>query len=85
MENVIREMYFDLSVEDKKTFRAMVMKRFSLSEESVYNRINGRTPFSLCEDITIKNWFEKKEKYCIKRNEETFALIGITQNSLEMV
>ncbi len=80
MKETIRKMYDDLSTADKQIFREMVMKKFDLGEDAVYNRLKGfRTSFSFKEANTVANWFElnEKQKYCLKSNEEVFDLAGI--------
>ncbi len=80
MKESIREMYNGLSKSDRKTFREMVMKKFDLGEDAVFNRLKGiRTPFSFKEAYIIANWFEVNSagKYQLKANEEVFDLAGI--------
>lgn len=80
MKETIRKMYNDLSKADRQTFREMVMKKFDLGEDAVYNRLKGfRTSFSFKEVNTIANWFELNDagKYQLKANEEVFDLVGL--------
>ena len=68
-----------LSFENRNLFKKLAMKKFSLSEDQYQERVLGRTDWAFNHEVILEDFLEEMEngKWKIKRNEETYSLLGI--------